>query len=109
MGWNTGYTIMEETVVKSYDLGVLDKALLAVLLEPYRDTDIDSGGEMGLVAKDGLDVVEIVCKVWGLELPACPDLNPDYEEWTEEEEQANEDYYEARNKAFRQVTKEFGW
>lgn len=44
MGWNTGYTIFEATVIGAYDLGVLDKRLLAVLMEPYRGTDIDPGG-----------------------------------------------------------------
>lgn len=109
MGWNTGYTIFEATVVGVYDLGKLDKALLGVLMEPYRDSDIDSGGEMGLESKDGLCVREIVCKVWGLELPACPALNPDPDEWTEEEERSNDRYCEAISRAFRTVTKEFGW
>lgn len=109
MGWTTGYTIFEATVVGAYDLGKLDKALLDVLMEPYRGTDIDSGGEMGLTAKDGLDVVEIVCKVRGIELPARPDLPANHREWTKEQDAANEEYYERRYEAFRSVTKEFGW
>ena len=51
MGWNTGYTIFEATVVGAYDLRKLDKEMLTVLMEPYRDSDIDSGGSEDL----GLD------------------------------------------------------
>lgn len=109
MGWNTGYRIFEETVVGAYDLGKLDKALLAVLMEPYRGSDIDSGGEQGLESKDGLNVVQIACKVWGVELPVKPDLPKDWDEWTEEQDEANEVYLEARDRAFRQITKHFGW
>lgn len=65
MGWNTGYTIFEETVIGAYDLGKLDKPLLSVLMEPYRGSDIDSGGSQDLTSKDGLSVEEVVIKVWG--------------------------------------------
>ena len=42
MGWNREYTIFESTVMGAYDLGVLSKDLLTVLMEPYRGIDIDS-------------------------------------------------------------------
>jgi hypothetical protein len=109
MGWNQGYTIFEATVVGAYDLGKLDKALLSVLMEPYRGSDIDSGGEQGLRSKDGLDVVEIVVKTWGTEIPARPELPNDYRKWTPEQDRADEAYYEARYEAFRAIKKEFDW
>ena len=33
MGWNSGYTVFEATVVGAYDLGKLDKALLALSIQ----------------------------------------------------------------------------
>jgi hypothetical protein len=70
MGWNEGYTILEQTVVGVYDLGKLDESMLRVLMEPFRGSDIDHGGCMGMVSKDGLSCDEIVVKImdpkaWG--------------------------------------------
>lgn len=62
MGWNEGYTILESTVIGAYDLGKLDKPLLRVLMEPYRNRDIDHGGSRDLRSKDGLSCDEIVVK-----------------------------------------------
>lgn len=102
MGWNAGYTIFEATVVGAYDLGKLDKELLAVLMEPYRGTDLDYGGEMGLKSKDGKTVVDIVIEVFGQPMPTRPDrLWRDTPEWKR--------YMENRWDAFQQVTNHFGW
>lgn len=110
MGWNSGYTIFEATVVGAYDLGVLDKPLLSVLMEPYRDSDIDSGGSCDLVSKDGLGVVEIVLKTWGIPIPVKPDLPPYSTGWTDEQERVNEEYHDALSDAFRSVSRgHFGW
>lgn len=109
MGWNSGYTIFEATVVGAYDLGKLDKKLLSVLMEPYRGSDIDSGGEMGLMSKDGLDVRQIVLKTWGLPIPERPDLPDDYKKWTRKQDAANEAYHELIYTAFRSVTNQFDW
>ena len=109
MGWNAGYTIFESTVVGAYDLGKLDKDLLRVLMEPYRDSDIDSGGERGLRAKDGLNVMEIVIKTWGGKVPERPALPANYREWTEAQRNANDAYQELLWCRFRAVTKQFGW
>lgn len=102
MGWNTGYTIFEATVVGAYDLGKLDADLLTVLMEPYRGTDIDSGGSHDLMAKDGLDVVDIVLKTFGEPSPAKPGLAT----CADEESEA---YWEAKAEAFYRVRKRFGW
>lgn len=109
MGWNAGYTIFEETVVGAYDLGKLDKDLLSVLMEPYRGTDIDPGGERGLTAKDGLDVVEIVLKTFGVEIPKKPDFPGDYGSWSREQQEASDRYWDGRYEAFDEITKAFGW
>lgn len=103
MGWNAGYTIFEATVVGAYDLGKLDKELLTVLMEPYRDSDIDSGGSEDLESKDGKGVEQIVIETWGLEMPKAPpgeyDDAPD----------AWDEYHDAVYDKFREVTKHFNW
>ena len=110
MGNNQAYTIFEATVVGAYNLGKLDKELLAVLMEPYRDCDIDSGGKEGLTSeKDGLEVEEICVKIMGGSLPTKPDLPKDYHQWTKAQDQANEDWQEALAEAFGEITEKFGW
>lgn len=103
MGWNAGYTIFETTVVGAYDLGRLDRELLTVLMEPYRNTDIDSAGSRNLKARDGKDVQQIVIEVWGLEMPSRPDgeYDNDPDSW--------EDYYDKVHELFYSVTTDFGW
>ncbi len=61
MGWNEGYTIMESQVVAVYDCGLLNKNLLNALMEPFKNSDIDSGGSRDLKANDGKGVEEIIC------------------------------------------------
>ena len=103
MGWNTGYTIFEATVVGAYDLGKLDKEMLTVLMEPYRDSDIDSGGSEDLESKDGKGVEQIVIETWGLEVPTKPpgEYYDDPDAW--------DDYTEAVYEKFSEVTDHFGW
>lgn len=118
MGWNAGYTIFEETVIGAYNLGVLDTALLKVLMEPYRATDIDSGGSRDLQAKDGLSVEEVVIKI--MEPRLFKTLNEarvriskfpkDWKKQTKKQREAIEAYYESRYKVFHNITdKKFGW
>lgn len=109
MGWNAGYTIFESTVVGAYDLGVLDEQLLKVLMEPYRGTDIDSGGSHGLRSSDGKDVEQIVIETMGGKMPARPKLPKDYRKWTEEQRGANDAYQEAVWDEFHKIAKRFGW
>ena len=103
MGWNTGYTIFEETVVGAYDLGKLDKDLLTVLMEPYRGSDIDSGGSCDLEAKDGKGVEQIVIETWGLSMPKRPasDYNSNPDGWNS--------YGDEVYGLMRVVTDYFGW
>lgn len=103
MGWNGGYTIFEATIIGAYDLGKLDKALLDVLMEPYRDTDIDSGGSRDLRSMGGLGVEEIVIRTWGLPMPPHPpeDSNVDPDSW--------DDYRDEVYTLFSGITKKYGW
>lgn len=101
MGWNKGYTIFESTVVGAYDLGVLDKNLLSVLLEPYRNTDIDSGGSKRLRSKDGKTVEEIVVFVFTGVLHRKPDDESDDDEM--------DIYCDRIYDDFKRITKGFGW
>ena len=63
MGWNRGYTIYEEQVVGLCDLEVLTPEVLDVVLNPFRGTDMDHGGERGLRTKSGLTADEVVVSV----------------------------------------------
>lgn len=101
MGNNASYTAFEATVIGAYDLGRLDKALLTVLMEPHRGSDIDSGGCRNLKSKDGKGVEQIVIETWGLEMPQKPEDSGDFDV---------DDHYQ--NAIFEQmyaVTKHFGW
>jgi len=100
MGWNAGYTIFESTVIGAYDLGKLDKEMLAVLMEPYRHSDIDSGGSRGMKSHDGKDVERLVIETWGLAMPDAP-IGDDDAAW--------DDYGDDIYEKFREVTENFGW
>ncbi len=103
MGWNQGYAVFEATVVGAYDLGQLNKALLEVLMAPYRDTDIDSGGSRDLKSKDGKGVEQIVIETWGMEMPTNHpgEYDDDPDAW--------DAYNDAVYYKFRAVTENFGW
>lgn len=101
MGWNTGFRIFEATVIGAYDLGKLDKALLSALMEPYRGTDIDSGGSRNLTSKDGKEIQQIVVEAWGLEIPQKPQEGDHDDVW--------EGYYALIGERMDIVTNHFGW
>lgn len=105
MGNNSAFTIMEHTVVGAYRLGRLDKPLLEILLEPYRDSDIDSGGKEGLTGPDGLEVEEIIVKIMGGKLPIKPKPAKTCDDWTPSHEKYQEQIYQA----FRRAIKKFNW
>jgi hypothetical protein len=100
MGWNTGYTIFESTVIGAYDLGKLDKELLLVLMEPYAGTDIDSGGSRDLKSKDGKDLYQIVIEAFGETYPTLDENASD----DEKDEHLDEVY-----DLFSTITRSVGW
>jgi hypothetical protein len=61
MGWNAGYTIMEQQVISLYDMGLLNKEVLNALMQPFCNTDIDHGGSYDLKSKDGKSADNIIC------------------------------------------------
>ena len=89
MGWNQGYTIMEEAVIAAYDTGALTKEFLNALMQPYAGSDIDHGGCHDLRSKDGLSADEIVCKVMEperfAEVAPIPEQKPDRVRQTEKD------------------------
>jgi hypothetical protein len=98
---------MEETVMGVYRLDKLDKAILKVLMEPYRGTDIDSGGAADLKAKDGLEVPDIVIKIMA---PAVFGKLEKLRLASDGDSNLMEQYYEKRYEAFHKITKkQFGW
>lgn len=90
-------------MVGAYDLGKLDRDMLAVLMSPYRGTDIDSGGSRDLHSSDGKDVVQIVIETYGLTMPGRPErsYDDDPDSWY--------DYDEKVYDLFDQVRSHFGW
>lgn len=103
MGWNSGYKIFEATVIGAYNLDKLDKALLSVLMEPYRDSDIDSGGCQDLTTKDGKYIEQVVIETWGETMPVEPTVTE------EEDPDAWEDYHDAVYSQMRAIRQHFGW
>lgn len=59
MGNNAAYATFQQTVITLYDHEKLDLATLDALAEEYRDTDIDSGGDTGLLSQDGKDLEQV--------------------------------------------------
>lgn len=108
MGNNAAFTSFEATTLATYDKGVLDKELLSAFMEQYRDMDIDSGGMRGTLSKDGLDIIGVTLKTFGVDVPR-PELPTDHTTWTPEQDRANEDWWEARWKAFFDIANQFGW
>lgn len=89
MGWNEGFTILEHTVITLYDEGVLTKELLEKIVEPFKETDCDSGGAQYLLSKDGLCVEHIICKVLFPTLTYYAETYPLYENDYELEEDSD--------------------
>lgn len=106
MGWNQGYTIFEETVIGAYNQGKLDADLLSVLMEPYRDTDIDSGGSRDLKTDDGMETTEVVVSIME---PAAWATLKDQRDKARGDEDLEEEYADALYDAFHAITERFGW
>jgi|SRR5947209_8601833 len=59
MGNNAAYSTFQHTIITLYNHNALTLALLDELAKEYKDTDIDSGGDTGLTAKDGKTLEEV--------------------------------------------------
>lgn len=63
MGWNTGWTILQNTAIGVYDeIGPDEFTKIArVLISPFQETDIDEGGkDYDLRTKDGKSMEQII-------------------------------------------------
>lgn len=110
MGNNQAFSDFESVVIATYDKGVLDRELLSKFMEIHRGSDIDRGGMAGTLSKDGMDVEEIVLKVFAKKMPERPKLPKDHKKWTPEHEALNEAYWDSRYEAFHEIAdKKFGW
>lgn len=87
MGWNSGYTVMEEQIVTLYDEKLLTKDILMAIMSPFKETDVDSGGSQDLRSKDGKSAENIICFIVEPEKynKAIEEFVPDPEdpEWNE--------------------------
>jgi len=75
MGNNQAYTQMEQTVIAAYDAGLRGEQL-APFLEPYRGTDIDSGGKRDIKTSDGKDVEDVIIEAF-----CSPDQQEAWKAW----------------------------
>ena len=69
MGWNAGWTILQEQVIEIYDqIGAEQfKKIAAPLITPFLETDMDEGGKnYDYCTKDGKEmeqvIVDALCK-----------------------------------------------
>jgi len=105
MGWNSGYTIMEEQVIALYNKEYLTKNILETIMEPFKETDCDSGGSTGLIANDGKNIEQVICFIMEPEGYIDVMENPKWAEGYEEKCWENNDkaydlFYHIWNKEF---------
>jgi hypothetical protein len=89
LGNNVTYSTFQHTVITLYNHGVLTVDLLDELAKEYEGTDIDSGGDTGLLTKDGKTLEEVciglIDPAW---IPERSENDEDYmdpAEWEDEE------------------------
>lgn len=109
MGNNAAFTCFEATVIATYDKGVLDRELLSSFMEQYRGCDIDSGGMVGNLSRDGHDVVSIVIRTFGETDPPRPALPDDWKLWSDDMHELNDNWQDERWGKFHSITDKFGW
>jgi len=109
MGNNAAFTSFEASVIAVYNRGVLDKELLDALAAPYEGMDIDRGGMEGTLTWDGLDIDEVICKVYGIVLAPYPDIPKDWRKQTPEQQDLNDEWVEANYEAIHKIQEKWGW
>ena len=108
MGNNAAFTSFEASVIAVYNRGVLDKELLDALAAPYEGMDIDRGGMEGTLTWDGLDIDEVICKVYGIVLAPYPDIPKDWRKQTPEQQDLNDEWVEANYEAIHKIQEKWG-
>lgn len=111
MGNNAAFTSFEAAVIAVYNHGALTLPLLNDIAAAYQGMDIDRGGMEGVLAKDGLDVDDIVLKLCNIKLPPSPSLTfpKDYHEWSGTQEKEHDKWVELRGEALQKIAHEWGW
>ncbi len=108
MGDNSAYTYMEANMIAAYDAGLRGEQL-APFMEPYRGTDIDSGGRCGLVTQDGLDIDAVILSQFAPEKYAELKARQPEEDLIEEYPTPYDEWVEEYSDAVDEVTGRFGW
>lgn len=115
MGDNQAFTYFEAVIIALYNEGILTKCLLDKVCEPFRGSDIDSGGMVGTLAEptpgpDGvtraLNVEQIVVQTFTGKPPETKP--PEKEVWgdmTEKEQKAYMAYRDRQALLFSKATR----
>lgn len=105
MGDNSAYTYMEANVIAAYNAGLRGEQL-APFMEPYRGSDIDSGGRCDLKTTDGKDIDEVIVEAFG-----SPEQLALYKRYAaEEDDDVREDLSDELFDAIWKITlNRFGW
>lgn len=64
MGWSSGFTIIEDQIIGLYDIGVLNKAVLEAVMDPFVGLDVDFGGFRNVKARDSKNIIDIICEIY---------------------------------------------
>jgi len=108
MGNNAAMTVFEAQVIAAHDKGILTLELLDILAEPYRNTDIDSGGMRHIKTREGKGLYQVVVETVepGQVPPPDPYLQDKVEQLAEGEEYPSDyddpDWYDAYDRITRQ-------
>ena len=109
MGDNSAYTAFESITIGIYNNGMLNATIMKVIMEAWRNSDIDSGGSMGLRTNDGKEVEQVACEAFGVEIPPRPDLPGEWRDWTPEQQAECEAWQDLVSNEFYKIRKQFEW
>ena len=109
MGNNSAYTAFESITINAYNQGKIDRWLMSTIMNAWRNSDIDSGGSMGLLTCDGKNVEQVVIEVMGETFPKRPNVPEDYAERTKKQDEMHDRWLDRVDKKFRKITGKFGW
>ena len=107
MGDNSAYTYMEANMIAAYNAGLRGEQL-GPFMEPYRGTDIDSGGRCDLHTSDGHDIDAVILSQLAPEKYADLMSRKPHEDAINFEDQYA-DWEDEHYDAVSEVTRRFGW